>query len=135
MTSSTATRGISAGPKSVTWKANKANATIDTVVMAMANLPSPNNTTPPMYSLSRSGVTNRLSRLRSQVSSMKPVERLISAWNTTWNSRMPASSAPMAACPPSDARASCTPSAPNRMVSTMGQKTTSNHRCGARCST
>ena len=69
----------------------EANATVATTVTPSASFARPNSTTPPTYSHSRSGVTIRLSRLRDHVSSMKPVARLTSDWNTTWKSRMPAS--------------------------------------------
>ena len=76
-------------------------------------------------------MTIRLSRLRDQVSSMKPVARLISAWNTTWNSTMPESRNAAPACSadaPPLRLPKYTPIAPNRIESTTGQTTTSNQR-------
>ena len=46
----------------------------------MTSLASPNRAIPATSSSSLSGVTIRLSRLRDQVSSMKPVETAIWAW-------------------------------------------------------
>ena len=72
-------------------KAKKANAANVTTAMATVSLARPNRATPAAYSSSVSGVASRLSRLRDQVSSRKPVEAAIWLWYRTWNNRIPAS--------------------------------------------
>ena len=104
-TRSNATIGTNARPTSVMLNANSPSATSPTTVTPIASFASPNSTTPAAYSPSRNGVTSRFSRLRDHVSSMKPVARLISAWNTTWKSRIPARRKPAPLAPAPDWRA------------------------------
>jgi hypothetical protein len=80
LASRTANTGSRPSPRSVTSKAYRPNAVSATTPTPMTSLTSPNTATPAISSSSRSGVTMRLSRLRDQVSSMKPVETAICDW-------------------------------------------------------
>ena len=100
----------------------------------MKTLLSPKTAVPMRYSVSRSGVTIRLSRLRVHVSSRNPVDSARFDAKRMWKSSRPVRTAGTVLLSPGVLLAKTTASDPNRIESIAGAAT-SNHRWGLRLNT